>query len=90
MSGSHDSERMYIVLDRIEGKVDRVGERLAVVETLAHKPDDCPGSKRLDERLSAHIEDDKEAAKEAFWRGWGKEFLKLLAAMTAGFIGSRS
>lgn len=84
-----ESDRIYTMLDRIEAKLDRVGERLAVVEAKAHKPEECPGVRRVEASLADHIEDERAEKKEAFWRGWGKEVLKLLAAAAAGFAGSK-
>lgn len=88
-----DSERMYVVLDRIESKLEsnhlEVVQRLTKLETVNHRPEDCPGVLRVERAIEKHIESDKASEKENWWRGWGKEVLKLAAAAGAGFVGSK-
>lgn len=93
MSGNSDSQRIYIVLDRIEDKqeknhVELIG-RISKLEVMSHGSDDCPGVKRVEASLAGHISNDKSTKQQEYWKNWGKEILKLAAACFAGFAGGK-
>ena len=60
-----------------------VVQRLTALETKQHAPEDCPRAARVEEKINAHLKTEATEKRDASWKGFAKEGLRLLAAIGA-------
>lgn len=94
--GEHTESERYFVSLILEMKREngenhtKVMNELGALKRISHTPDDCPGVKRVEKEFHDYKEEQKTNERDEYWRGWGKEILKWLTAVGAGWLGGKA